>query len=136
VSMKCYCGLNHPFSTCCEPFLTGKALPKTAEELMRSRYCAYATFNPLYLLDTVAGPAKQEATDDIPRNKWVNLTILSTSLGCCGENFGTVEFTASFEKDGKRYTMHELSQFERINGKWFYTGAMEHDHHDNCQHCH
>lgn len=39
---QCICGKNIPFLQCCEPYLTGKAVASMPEELMRSRYSAYA----------------------------------------------------------------------------------------------
>ena len=38
----CACGSGKLFSNCCSPFLSGKALPKTVKQLMRSRYAAFA----------------------------------------------------------------------------------------------
>lgn len=48
----CPCGSRKVFSQCCQPFHEGKALPPTAEALMRSRYSAYATKNVDYIVDT------------------------------------------------------------------------------------
>jgi len=38
----CICGSGRVFGKCCQPFLTYQAKPKTAKQLMRSRYAAYA----------------------------------------------------------------------------------------------
>ncbi len=40
--MNCACGSKRDYITCCGAFITGKKHPKTALELMKSRYTAYA----------------------------------------------------------------------------------------------
>lgn len=50
--MNCLCCSGKSYSDCCKLFHLNKKLPKTAEELMRSRYCAYAIPNGEYLILT------------------------------------------------------------------------------------
>ena len=45
LAMKCPCSSGKEFAECCEPILTQAKKAATAEELMRSRYTAYATGN-------------------------------------------------------------------------------------------
>lgn len=47
----CYCCSGKTFADCCEPFVTLKANATTAEELMRSRYTAYALANATYIIN-------------------------------------------------------------------------------------
>ncbi len=49
----CPCGSGKGFDLCCEPYLAGKALPETAEALMRSRYSAYVRQLIPYLKETL-----------------------------------------------------------------------------------
>ena len=137
--MNCYCGSNLIYEKCCQPYIYGDQYPETAEQLMRSRYAAYATYNAAYLEETMAGPAREKAAGKIPPHSWVELKILSTTQGTANDESGAVEFKASFEDDGMIYTMHELSQFEKINHRWFYIdGKQLYDNHgsENCQCCH
>ena len=50
----CPCGSSKSYSQCCEPFLTGKVNPATAEALMRSRYTAFAKGEIGYIKTTLA----------------------------------------------------------------------------------
>ena len=50
--MRCYCCSSKPFNECCEPFIKGVKYPNTAEQLMRSRFSAYATAHYQYILET------------------------------------------------------------------------------------
>jgi len=50
--MNCPCCSGKEYKNCCEPFHLNKELPKTPEELMRSRYAAFAMVLPEYLVDT------------------------------------------------------------------------------------
>lgn len=47
----CPCG-GPSLDTCCGPYLAGRAVPQTAEQLMRSRYTAYTQGNEAYLRAT------------------------------------------------------------------------------------
>ena len=48
----CPCGSGREFAACCAPFIQGTARAQTAEQLMRSRYVAYAMGAEDYLLRT------------------------------------------------------------------------------------
>ncbi len=50
--MRCYCCSSKPFDECCEPFIKGDKHPSSAEQLMRSRFSAYATAHYQYILET------------------------------------------------------------------------------------
>jgi SEC-C motif domain protein len=94
-------------------------LPETAEQLMRSRYSAYV----LGLMDYVhqtwhAGtrPAREELASD-PATKWLGLDVKKhVSDG----NNATVEFVARYKLGGRAHRLHEISNFVREDGKWFY----------------
>jgi SEC-C motif domain protein len=131
--MLCPCGSKKEFSTCCEPFLNGLALPSTAEELMRSRYTAYTQNNITYLKETTApekrGQFKEEDFAEWASVEWLSLNIISTKDK-------VVEFMAKYKADGKTYDHHEVSKFRQIGPKWFFVdgdshvhGEGDHDHH-------
>jgi SEC-C motif-containing protein len=50
----CYCCSGKVFEECCRPILDGVRKASTAEELMRSRYSAYATASVEYILQTTS----------------------------------------------------------------------------------
>lgn len=51
-SRLCPCKSNISYSDCCEPYHNSTKLPSTAEQLMRSRYSAYALKLINYLIET------------------------------------------------------------------------------------
>lgn len=125
-SKTCPCGSNKSFEKCCGRFLDGDQHAKTPEQLMRSRYTAYALGGyGEYLLQTwfPATSAGVDATSlSIRSLDWCGLEILDKSQQ--GDN-GMVEFKAYYhpakaDDDG---VMHEKSTFVRTNGRWFYVGG-------------
>lgn len=124
--MNCYCSSGKDFAECCQPFLEETAKPQTAEELMRSRFSAYATSQIEYLLrSTHPSTRKFHNADDIENwaksNAWEKLEIISKSAGEANDKSGTVEFKAYFtDADGKPQIHHEHSNFRKELGKWFF----------------
>ncbi|AUG52894.1 YchJ family protein [Thalassospira marina] len=121
--VPCPCGSNKTYGTCCGPFHAGAKRPATAEQLMRSRYCAFVFGNAAYLADTV--PAENAGNYDaksITRQKtqWTGLEIVSTEAGGLFDQTGYVEFIARFREKGRDGAHHEKSRFIRQNGKWLY----------------
>ncbi len=66
---ECPCGSGKGFDLCCEPYLAGKALPETAEALMRSRYSAYVRQLIPYLKETL-WPKYQPSFDAQGTARW------------------------------------------------------------------
>lgn len=109
----------------CEPFLRGEARPRTAAELMASRYVAYATGAIDYLVDThdpeTRGDIDRKATEEWARRaRWRSLEIVSTERGGPEDDAGEVEFVARYELDGVEHAHHERSAFRRSEGRWYF----------------
>ena len=122
---KCYCNSSQAKSICCEPFLTKKAIPETAEQLMRSRYSAYVTGNIAYILDThhvSTSPIKDRKSilNWTKSVKWLGLTVHSTKQGHSNDTIGYVHFTAVFMENGQIDKIEENSHFVKENNKWYY----------------
>jgi len=115
---------------CCAPFLAGTPAP-TALALMRSRYTAYATGYIDYIKETCS-PALQAdfsraETESFSKNvSWQGLDILRVAEGGTEDCTGQVEFIARYAYQGKNHTLHELSDFTKIDGHWFYSGGIIH----------
>jgi SEC-C motif domain protein len=122
----CACCSGKLFSNCCSPFLSGKALPKTVKQLMRSRYAAFALGGyGQYLLDTWHPDSRPVVTaDDLGSvdSNWLGLDIMdATQQG----DSGTVEFCARFlDEQGRPQNHRENSRFVRIKGRWYYLNAL------------
>jgi len=121
----CPCKSRRPYGECCAPFHYGKALPQTAEQLMRARYSAYFFGRIDYLVDTTHPDKKTTQTRaDIvalaDEARWKFLTILSSSQGGAGDKTGKVEFLAQYYRDGVLLEHHEKSRFRRSRGLWKY----------------
>jgi len=50
---NCKCCSGKAYKECCEPLITGSRKAETAEELLRSRYYAYATTEIDYIFNTI-----------------------------------------------------------------------------------
>ncbi len=121
----CPCNSNKPFSECCEPFITNKKNPETAEQLMRSRYTAYVMHNVNYIAETNDPRSSDDFDIEASRkwaqsSEWLGLQIVSTEKGLKDDADGAVEFIAKFNFEGIERKHHELSYFEKLNGKWVF----------------
>lgn len=120
----CPCGSGRAFHECCGLFLSGERLPAQAEQLMRSRYCAYVQEDAAYLLATWHPATRPEvlnfAEEDKP--KWLGLTVKRRTA--FDDNHAIVEFVARYKINGRGFRMHETSRFERIEGRWYYRDGV------------
>lgn len=130
---NCVCGSDKEYEKCCQPFHLGSQNPETAEALMRSRFSAFCKANADYLLSThLSQPndskTRQELAENFKKVRWLGLRVIESRED--GDT-GQVEFAAFFtDKLSGTETLpsamqpqqlHELSSFEKHNGKWFYT---------------
>jgi SEC-C motif domain protein len=122
---ECPCGSAIAFADCCKPLIDGERPAETAEALMRSRYTAHATKAFDYIFDTTYPDSRKE--DD--RNStaawskkldWQRLEIRSVEHGGADDNAGTVEFVARYRKNGKAFDHHEIAEFVREDGRWYF----------------
>lgn len=127
LNQRCFCGANKRFSFCCQPFIarqmsqttSQRALPETPEQLMRSRFSAYATGNSQYIYDTYAktSQASQSVKAISAWGKactWIALEIHSTRVSNDESKAATeqfVEFSAFYITDDSLYELRENSRF-------------------------
>lgn len=109
----CPCGSGERYDACCGRLHRGAAEAQTAEELMRSRYAAYAVGALDHVFRTWHPRTRPDAIEPDPRLTWTGLTVL-------GSGADWVEFEAAFDRDGTPGTLHERSRFERRRGRWVY----------------
>lgn len=118
----CPCNSNKDRDHCCLVFINNQAIPKTPEQLMRSRYTAYTQLNVDYIAATMKPPAANDFDKISTRSwarqvKWLKLEVIKSSAE--GDK-GYVEFIAYLKENGKACELHELSEFHFIDGRWYY----------------
>lgn len=114
--VPCPCG-GIPYTTCCEPLHQGTPAP-SAEALMRSRYTAYVLKLEDYLLATWHPDTRPDALDLADDDtKWLGLEIKRQQES---GDAAVVEFVARYKVAGRAHRLHEISRFERKDGRWFY----------------
>ena len=116
----CPCGIKVEYVRCCGRYLDGGEIPQTAEQLMRSRYCGFALCDEPYLLATWHPDTRPSKVRLDGRQRWLGLSIRATEADGPDDDTGIVEFVARFKVDGKGHRLHEISRFEKIDGRWYY----------------
>lgn len=125
----CVCDSGKPDHDCCAPHISGQKPAPNPESLMRSRYTAYTQANIDYIVATMRGAAldgfnPEEAAQWARAVKWLRLQVLAAPPVAPGEDKGTVEFKAHYLLHGAKQILHENSQFERHQGRWYYVGSI------------
>lgn len=101
--------------------MTGSEEPRTAEELMRSRFAAFRRADAAWLLRTWHPSTRPAALDLSGNPRWRGLQIVDVTGGGADADAGVVEFRATYlEDDGAIGILHERSRFVREQGRWFY----------------
>lgn len=95
-------------------------MAQTAEQLMRSRFSAFAVGDRDYLLATWHPTTRPSELELDPERRWYRLDVLSTRLGGPFDTEGVVEFTAYHRGSAGTGTQHEVSRFVREDGRWLY----------------
>jgi SEC-C motif-containing protein len=87
---------------------------------MRSRYSAFVLGLEDYLLKTWHPKTRPTALNlaEDPPTKWLGLQIKNIEV--LNKTTSTVEFIARYKVAGKATRLHEKSQFECIDGHWYY----------------
>ena len=118
------------YESCCEPLHRGRQWAITAEQLMRSRYSAFALAEVDYLIAThpdssmPLGQRRKELRKNCRDVRWLGLKIKALEAGGLEDLEGTVTFEATFGAGGQRNVMTETSLFQRrdrnLKGNWLY----------------
>jgi len=121
---RCPCGTGLPYAECCGRLHDGTATAATAEQLMRSRYSAFAVGDPAHLLATWHSSTRPRSLDLDPAVRWTGLEVLATTGGTLLAAEGTVEFRAWHLVGGEPGAQHEKSRFVREDGQWRYLDGV------------
>lgn len=122
---SCPCGSEKNYDECCELLISGKAEAETAELLMRSRYSAYVMDEIDHVFNTThqdqRGQFNREESEAWARKTdWHSLEICRTEAGGADDETGLVEFIARYRNKGKLAHHHEVAEFRKEDGKWFF----------------
>ena len=129
MSRPCPCTSKKTYDRCCGPFHAGTAAPETAEQLMRSRFSAYALGKVDYLIGTRpeakrADESREELATYCKAVNCVGLKIVAKDKGGKDDDAGVVTFHASLQTNGRRSLHIETSTFVRENGRWVYVDGV------------
>ena len=120
----CPCQSGKAYQDCCGKFHAHHTLPETAEQLMRSRYCAYVLKNIPYIVETTV-PAQQALLDQQAMKEWgestewAGLEIIE-HRPFISKIHSVVEFKAFFHTENGIEAHHERSLFVLIEGRWYF----------------
>jgi SEC-C motif-containing protein len=128
--MTCPCNPKNLYAACCKIAHNDIQAVTTAEQLMRSRYSAFALADVEYLQrshHSSLRPSRKEArelkrwTQSV---EWIKLEILQSQEGSSNDETGAVEFKAFYLENGSVQVIHEHSKFCKDNGHWVYLDAV------------
>ena len=132
----CPCG-GGAYGNCCGPLIAGEQLAVTAEQLMRSRYSAFAlgasdpeAIDHLLRTHPETGQTavfRRKALKESCRNiQWLSLKVLDCQNGGPLDQQGTVTFEARWrDRDRREGVLRECSRFGRgESGEWLYLEAL------------
>ncbi|MGL6064177.1 MAG: YchJ family metal-binding protein [Fusobacteriaceae bacterium] len=101
----------------------------TARELMEARYDAFTRGDIDFILGTHNPKTNEdldveETTKWARDSKWLGLEIIATEKGTETDDYGIVEFKATYEENGTVHVHHEKSEFMKVKGIWLYKGIL------------
>lgn len=128
--MQCPCTSGREYQACCGPVIQGERLAQTAEELMRSRYSAYALGHVDWIVESQTPDGRQfvdrRATEEwSKRSQWHGLEIVETRDGGSDDVEGVVEFKARYTIQGEDITHHEIASFRKEDDRWYFVDGLE-----------
>lgn len=127
VNESCPCGSLKKYKKCCKPFHDKITFPKTALELMKSRYSAFAVVNSDYIIFTTHQNNPDFTTD---LKSWTN-DILNFCKNTRFEKLEILEFIddevqsfvtfkATLFQNENDISFIEKSRFLKVEGIWLY----------------
>jgi SEC-C motif-containing protein len=125
-NQACPCCSGHKFKKCCRPLILGAPAPG-AEDLMRSRFAAYATGAVSYIMQTTHPNGPHFKADAVrwaaeierfcTQTTFERLVVREVAEDGDGAE---VEFEAHLRREGEDCSFAERSVFARVDGRWLY----------------
>jgi SEC-C motif-containing protein len=127
---ECPCLSGRGYDECCGALHNGARVAATAEELMRARYSAFVLAD-IDFLGTSHDPERRDEFDPESARQWATAAdwqgfeVLRTEAGGPGDATGVVEFVARYTMNGSGIEHHEVSEFRRVEGAWYFVDGAE-----------
>jgi SEC-C motif-containing protein len=92
---------------------------------MRSRYTAHVKSEVDYIYETTH-PTQRDKVDRkavaawCENSEWLGFEIIGTEAGGPDDDAGTVEFVAHYRDKNKTVDHHEIAEFKREDGRWYF----------------
>ena len=124
----CPCGSNAAYEQCCLPLIRGEREAATAEQVMRARYSAYVGKEMEYIFTSLHPDHRSDYDEKstrawAERAQWHKLEIVETNGGGPEDSEGQVEFVAAYTEDGIKRDHHELAEFKKEAGTWYFVSG-------------
>lgn len=126
MNTQCDCGKQLDYKDCCGALHSGLKFADSAEQLMRSRYSAFARGHVDYLVMTQTSmplkAGREELKQDLATTRWLRLDLIKHQAISSSRAF--VEFCAyAIDFSGQQQKLikhHEYSEFCHTDGRWLY----------------
>ncbi|NCU24339.1 YchJ family protein [Acinetobacter haemolyticus] len=122
-SQNCPCGQGQ-YAECCQPLHLKQGVAEHAEQLMRSRYSAFALQQIDYILETTAlgqqsSLDRAAIADWSQSNQWLKLDVIQHQPKL-DKNHALVEFKAHYHDGKQQHIHHEISYFVVHQQRWYF----------------
>jgi len=124
---RCPCCSGEVYDECCGPVHAGTRPAHTAEQLMRSRFSAFARGDTAYLLASWHPSTRPASIDLDDAVRWIRLEIVDVVDGRQWDDHGVVEFRAHHRVGRTPGVLAERSSFVRQEGRWVYLSGRPSD---------
>eukprot|EP00871_Galdieria_phlegrea_P002043 jgi/Galph1/283/GphlegSOOS_G5067.1 len=125
----CICGTGRVYKRCCRPYHIGEAEPRSAVELLRARFSAYAYRLPKYIMGTTHMSNEDWTSDRLAWEKsilefcdqysFVRLDILENKIA--GPDTSYILFRLL--EQGEPVSFIERSKFLKDRNRWYYASG-------------
>lgn len=127
---NCPCNEGRSYDDCCGALHNGSRQATTAAELMRGRYSAFVKGDVDYLATSHDPETREEFDRDsakqwAEKSDWKGFEVVRTEAGGSDDDTGIVEFLAHYEVEGNAIEHHEISEFRRADGVWYFRDGRE-----------
>lgn len=96
----------------------------TPEQVVRSRYSAYARGEVAYLLATWHPRTRPRELAPDPERRWTGLQVRAATGDGLYDREGTVRYAARSRVGGRQEVLEATSRFVREGGRWLYVDDL------------